>query len=91
MLGSENAQCGGAYVSFFVAGGDVRAATTSLFEALSIRGWKLTSLMKMMCAFDFEEDDAADHQFDALAAEARVNGVALSAFHTFPQEDQRPQ
>ena len=86
----ESASHGGAYVSFFVVGSDIRAALDSLFIALRAQSWSLTSILKMSRASDFETDDD-EGRFDDLANEADTNGVALGAFHTFPKEEQRPQ
>jgi len=81
---------GGAYVSFFVVGRDIRAALDSLLFALRAQDWNLTSLLKMSRASDFEPG-GDEGRFDDLAHEADTNGVALGAFHTFPKEEQRPQ
>lgn len=87
---SPHADSGGGYVSFFVTGATICVALTALFDALFAQNWKLTSLLKMMCASDYEEEPQ-DHEFDFLAEGALKNGLALGAIHVFPMEDQRSQ
>ncbi len=89
--GSDNLGCGGAYVSFFVVGTDIRAALAALSNGVAESGWTLTSLLKMMRAFDFEETEKVDEEFDAQAREAELSGLTLGAFHVFPKEKQRAQ
>ncbi|MBC7768621.1 MAG: hypothetical protein H7124_07520 [Phycisphaerales bacterium] len=86
---SENAQFGGAYVSFVVLAADLKEALAELAAAVAKEQWQATSVETMKRAWDYHNDEVADDiiarspsWFELIETAERV-GLALGPIHGF--------